>query len=91
MHLRLKSGNRRSLLSQFYFLNFTTFHLSCWEANSYYPRGLILVEKRTLPISGMDDTEDFELKLGFLHTAYLPDSVYEHRAEHNGDERTDYH
>ena len=25
-------------LSQFYFPNFTTFSLSCWEANSYYPR-----------------------------------------------------
>ena len=27
-----------TLLSQFYFPNFTTFSLSCWEANSYYPR-----------------------------------------------------
>ena len=27
-----------SLLSQFYFPNFTIFSLSCWEANSYYPR-----------------------------------------------------
>ena len=31
-----------TLLSQFYFPNFTTFSLSCWEANSYYPRGLIM-------------------------------------------------
>ena len=31
-----------SLLSQFYFPNFTTFSLSYWEANSYYPRGLIM-------------------------------------------------
>ena len=27
-----------SLLSQFYFPNFTTFSLLYWEANSYYPR-----------------------------------------------------
>ena len=31
-----------TLLSQFYFPNFTTFSLSYWEANSYYPRGLIM-------------------------------------------------
>ena len=31
-----------SLLSQFCSHNFPTFSLSCWEANSYYPRGLIL-------------------------------------------------
>ena len=31
-----------SLLSQFYLPNFTTFSLLYWEANSYYPRGLIM-------------------------------------------------
>ena len=31
-----------SFLSQFCWPNFSTFSLSCWEANSYYPRGLIL-------------------------------------------------
>ena len=31
-----------SLLSQFCFPNFTTFSLLYWEANSYYPRGLIM-------------------------------------------------
>ena len=31
-----------SLLSHFCFTNFPTFSLSWWEANSYYPRGLIM-------------------------------------------------
>ena len=31
-----------SLLSHFCSHNFQTFSLSCWKANSYYPRGLIL-------------------------------------------------
>ena len=31
-----------SLLSQFYFPNFTTFSLLYWEANSYYLRGLLM-------------------------------------------------
>ena len=31
-----------TLLSHFCSPNFPTFSLSCWEANSYYPRGLIL-------------------------------------------------
>ena len=36
-----------SLLSQFCSPNFQTFPLSCWEANSYYPRGIIMRKKNS--------------------------------------------
>ena len=41
------------------FSRFQTFSLLYWEANSYYPRGLIM-EKGILPTSEMDDTHEFD-------------------------------
>ena len=38
LYLRHSNWTICSLLSQFCSPNFTTFSLSCWESNSYYPR-----------------------------------------------------
>ena len=46
-------------LSPFCSENFPTFSLSFWEANSYYPRGIIM-EKEILTISKLDETEGFQ-------------------------------
>ena len=48
-----------SLLSQFCSPDLQTFSPLYWEANSYYPRGLIW-EKGILPTPKMDKTESFQ-------------------------------